>query len=103
MPKKDNENKLYKKTICMPQVQSWDGNKGGLFDIKIRHKPKQIRKRISYSFWKPIVDKMSWMPFEKMVECASTMWDQMDRSHKFGTMKQAGYELVSMAVWRLET
>ena len=75
----------------------------GVSKVEIYYTTKQIRNRISYQFWKPIVENMTWMPFHKLVHATSLMWNQMDSAHKFGTMKQAGFELESLALCLLET
>ena len=74
----------------------------GVHEVEIYYSPKLIRNRISYQFWKPIVENMSWMPFHKLVHSTSLMWSQMDDHHKFNTMKQAGFELESLALCLLE-
>ena len=86
---------LPKHSVKMPHV--------GVHEVEIHYSPKIIRNRISYSFWKPIVENMAWMPFHKLVHATSLMWNQMDSAHKFGTMKQAGFELESLALCLLET
>lgn len=70
--------------------------------VEVQYPEEQIRKRISYLFWKPIVENMSWMPFQKLVQATSLMWSQMDDRHNFGTMKQANYDLESLAFCLLE-
>jgi len=75
----------------------------GFSEVEIYYPPKLIRNRISYAFWKPIVENMAWMPFHKLVHATSIMWDQMDRNYKFGTMRQAGFEIESLALCLLET
>jgi hypothetical protein len=37
------------------EIQDFFTNKG----IQLRHTKKQIRKRVSYKFWKPIVQQIS--------------------------------------------
>ena len=75
----------------------------GISEVEIHYTPKQIRNRISYQFWKPIVENMSWMPFHKLVHSTSFMWSQMDGHYKFNTMRQAGFELESLALCLLES
>ena len=84
-----------KPSVKMPHV--------GLCEEEIHSPPELIRNRISYAFWKPIVENMAWMPFHKLVHATSIMWNQMDSAHKFGTMRQAGFELESLALCLLET
>ena len=71
--------------------------------IEVRYPADQIRRRISYLFWKPIVENMSWMPFHKLVQLTSLMWSQMDDRHNFGTMKQSEYDLESLVFCLLES
>ncbi|NDG52780.1 MAG: hypothetical protein EBY39_07130 [Flavobacteriia bacterium] len=78
-------------------------NSGYANAIEIRYSANQIRKRISYQFWKPIVANMSWMPFSKLIESTSLMWSQMDDRHNFGTNKQACYDLESLVFCLLES
>jgi hypothetical protein len=99
---KEKDKELKSQTIFMPTIQLFDGKYGIYNNICIHHPIKGIRKRVSYAFWKPIVDEMKWMPFDKMVDSVSMLWNQMDRSHKFNTMKQAGFELESMTLCLLE-
>ena len=99
---KEKDKELKSQTIFMPTVQLFDGKYGIYNNICIYHPIKGIRKRVSYAFWKPIIDEMKWMPFDKMVDSVSMLWNQMDRSHKFNTMKQAGFELESMTLCLLE-
>ena len=71
--------------------------------VEVRYPPDQIRQRVSYMFWKPIVENMSWMPFHKLVQSTSLIWSQMDDRHNFGTMKQSYYDLESLAFCLLES
>lgn len=70
-------------------------NKG----VKVFHTEKQIRKRISYTFWKPIVEQIAnKFSINKRNEMLQKMWNQMDDRHFFGSFTQANYDLESLAL-----
>jgi|TARA_B110000495_G_scaffold7291_1_gene5359 hypothetical protein len=97
---KDKE--IKEQTIFIPGIQDIDYIYGANNNIHIHYPLKGIRKRVSYAFWKPIIKEMIWMPFDKMVDSVSQIWNQMDMSHKFNTRKQSGFELESMTLCLLE-
>jgi len=70
--------------------------------VNIKYTPKQIRKRKSYFFWKPIVEETKNLPVKYRQNISSQIWQQMNDSHKFGTEKQSEYELESLAFCLLE-
>jgi len=63
--------------------------------LEIHYPKKLIRKRLSYEFWRNIVESVSMLPHKKRVSVIYNMWLQMDGRHAFGTYKQAGFELES--------
>lgn len=71
--------------------------------LKTFYSNKLIRKRASYFFWKDIVNEAKWMPFQPRVKMASIIFEVLDRSHKFGSHKQASFELESMSFCLLES
>ena len=71
--------------------------------LKTFYSNKLIRKRVSYSFWKDIVDEAKWMSFTPRVEMVSKIFEVLDRSNKFGSHKQASFELESMSFCLLES
>lgn len=71
--------------------------------VQIQYSADQIRKRVSYNFWKPIVENMSWMPFANLVNATALVWSKMDDRHNFGTNKQAYYDLESLVFCLLES
>lgn len=75
---------------------------GQLRKVDIKYPFEQIRKRRSYYFWKPIVEKTKNLPIKYSQIISTTMWEQMNDSHKFGTEKQSEYELESLALCLLE-
>lgn len=57
-------------------VNDFFANKG----VKVFHTEKQIRKRTSYTFWKPIVEQIAnKFPINKRNQMLQKMWDQMDK------------------------
>ena len=97
------DKKLKESKVRMPWCISSDFTKDITFtDVEIQHNPAQIRKRISYWFWKPIVERMKGLSYKRLVASACVVWHQMDARHCFGTMKQAGYDLESLALCLLE-
>tara|TARA_Y100000590_G_scaffold143436_2_gene164815 strand:+ start:62180 stop:62542 length:363 start_codon:yes stop_codon:yes gene_type:complete len=70
--------------------------------IKIHYPRALIRKRISYSFWKKMVKSISMLPNKERKGIAYNMWLEMDDRHFFGTYKQAGFELESLALSLIE-
>jgi len=71
--------------------------------LKTFYSNKLIRKRASYFFWKDIVDEAKWIPFKSRVGMVSKFFEVLDRSHKFGSHKQASFELESMSFCLLES
>ena len=99
----DEDKKLKESKVRMPWCISSDYTKDLSFtDVEIQHKPSQIRKRISYCFWKPIVERMKVLSYKRLVASACVVCHQMDGRHCFGTMKQAGYDLESLALCLIE-
>lgn len=99
----DEDKNLKESKVRMPWCISNDYTKDLSFaDVEIQHKPSQIRKRISYCFWKPIVERMKGLSYKRLIGSACVVWHQMDTRHCFGTMKQAGYDLESLALCLLE-
>lgn len=88
------QNERLLKFKCL-NVNDFFANKG----VKVFHSEKQIRKRTSYMFWKPIVEKVSnkFSP-NKRNEILQKMWNQMDSRCFFGSFTQANYDLESLAL-----
>ena len=60
---------------------------------------KQIRKRISYKFWKPIVEQISSnIKAPERNNVLQKIWREMDDRHCFHTMTQSVYDLESLAL-----
>jgi len=77
-------------------VNDFFANKG----VKVFHSEKQIRKRISYMFWKPIVEQINehnQNPNNRN-NILKNMWNQMDKRCFFGSFTQANYDLESLAL-----
>ena len=70
--------------------------------LEIHYPKKLIRKRLSYEFWRNIVESVSMLPHKKRVAVIYNMWLQMDGRHAFGTWKQAGFELESAVLSLIE-
>lgn len=77
-------------------IKDFFTNKG----IELRHTKKQIRKRISYHFWKPIVTEVSQNNYstKDRNNILQKMWNQMDDRHLFATLTQSIYDLESLAL-----
>lgn len=83
-----------RKFKCL-NVNDFFANKG----VKVFHTEKQIRKRTSYTFWKPIVEQIAnKFPPNKRNEMLQKMWNQMDERCFFGSFTQANYDLESLAL-----
>ena len=67
-------------------------------NIKLVHKEKQIRKRISYSFWKSIVDSMKDLKSIEKISLCKQIWNQMDNRSCFNTYTQSRFDLESLAL-----
>lgn len=67
-------------------------------NIKLFHKEEQIRKRMSYSFWKNIVDKMKYLNLIEKISLCKQIWNQMDCRHCFHTLTQSRFDLESLAL-----
>ena len=77
------------------EIQGFFTNKG----IQLRHTKKQIRKRISYQFWKPIVEQISSnIKASERNNVVQKIWREMDDRHCFHTMTQSVYDLESLAL-----
>ena len=72
-------------------------------EVELKYPKKQIRKRLSYQFWKPIIQEMDNIPYFKRVCIASRVWSEMDDRKNFGTMKQACFDLESLALCLIES
>jgi hypothetical protein len=70
--------------------------------LVVHYPKKKIRKRLSYEFWRNIVESVSMLPHKKRVAVIYNMWLQMDGRHAFGTFKQAGFELESAVLSLIE-
>ena len=86
--------KLYKFKLL--EIKDFFTNKG----IQLQHSKKQIRKRNSYSFWKPIVTEVSQHNYstKDRNNILQKMWNQMDNRHCFHTLTQSVYDLESLAL-----
>jgi len=62
------------------------------------HKDKQIHKRISYKFWKKIVETMTNLPLIEKISLCEQIWNQMDNRHCFHTLTQSRFDLESLAL-----
>ena len=71
-------------------------NKG----VKVFHAEKQIRKRTSYMFWRPIVEQINQHNTNTNTrnKILQNMWNQMDNRSFFGSYTQANYDLESLAL-----
>ena len=71
-------------------------NKG----VKVFHGEKQIRKRVSYMFWKPIVEQINQHNNNTNTRnnILKNMWNQMDGRGLFSSHTQANYDLESLAL-----
>jgi hypothetical protein len=71
-------------------------NKG----VKVFHAEKQIRKRTSYMFWRPIVEEINANNSNTNMRnnILKNMWNQMDKRCFFGSFTQANYYLESLAL-----
>jgi len=67
-------------------------------NIKLFHKEKQIRNRISYSFWKSIVDSMKDLKLIEKISLCKQIWNQMDNRSCFNTYTQSRFDLESLAL-----
>ena len=77
------------------ETEDFFTNKG----IQLRHTRKQIRKRISYKFWKPIVQQVSSnIKLSERNNVVQKIWREMDHRHCFHTMTQSVYDLESLAL-----
>lgn len=77
------------------EIQDFFTNKG----IQLRHTKKQIRKRVSYNFWKPIVRQVSLhLRASERNKVVQKIWREMDDRHCFHTMTQSIYDLESLAL-----
>lgn len=77
------------------EIEDFFTNKG----IQLRHTKKQIRKRISYKFWKPIVEQISSnIKAPERNNVLQKIWREMDDRHCFHTMTQSVYDLESLAL-----
>ncbi len=72
-------------------------------EVELKYPKNQIRKRLSYQFWKPIVEEMNNIPHFKRVSIASRVWSEMDDRKNFGTMKQSCFDLESLALCLIES
>lgn len=68
--------------------------------FKVKHSEKQIRKRVSYNFWQPIVQQVSQNNYtaKDRNNILKKMWNQMDQRSFFGSHTQANYDLESLAL-----
>ena len=78
------------------EIEDFFTNKG----IKLQYPKAQVRRRMSYYFWKPIVAEVSQYNFSKKDRnnILKKMWRQMDQRHLFATHTQANYDLESLAL-----
>ena len=68
--------------------------------IEVFHGEKQIRKRTSYMFWRPIVEEINANNTNTNTRnnILKNMWNQMDKRSFFGSFTQANYDLESLAL-----
>ena len=77
------------------EIQDFFTNKG----IQLRHTKKQIRKRVSYRFWKNIVDEISpSLRTSERNKVIQKIWQEMNDRRCFSTMTQSVYDLESLAL-----
>ena len=77
------------------EIEDFFTNKG----IQLRHTKKQIRKRVSYNFWKQIVQQVSSnIKTNERNNVVQKIWREMDDRHCFHTMTQSVYDLESLAL-----
>jgi len=77
------------------EIKDFFTNKG----IQLRYTKKQIRKRISYKFWRPIVQQVSSnINVSERNNVVQKIWREMDDRHCFHTMTQSIYDLESLAL-----
>ena len=77
------------------EIQDFFTNKG----IQLRHTKKQIRKRVSYKFWKPIVQQISLnVRASERNKVVQKIWREMYDRHCFHTLTQSIYDLESLAL-----
>jgi hypothetical protein len=62
------------------------------------HKDKQIHKRISYKFWKKIVERMMNLPLIEKISLCEQIWNQMDNRLCFHSHTQSRFDLESLAL-----
>jgi hypothetical protein len=75
---------------------------GHLEEVDVKYSSKQIKKRRSYNFWKPIIQETKNLPIKYREKISTQIWQQMNDAHKFGSEKQSEYELESLAFCLLE-
>jgi hypothetical protein len=77
------------------EIKDFFTNKG----IQLRYTKKQIRKRISYKFWRQIVQQVSSnINVSERNNVVQKIWREMDNRHCFHTMTQSIYDLESLAL-----
>lgn len=67
-------------------------------NITTFHKHKQIHKRISYKFWKKIVETMMNLALIEQISLCEQIWNQMDDRHCFHSLTQSRFDLESLAL-----
>lgn len=67
-------------------------------NIKFFHEEKQIHKRISYKFWKQIVERMIDLPLIEKISLCKQIWNQMDDRKCFHSCTQSRFDLESLAL-----
>lgn len=67
-------------------------------NIKLFHKEKQIKKRVSYSFWKSIVDSMKDLKLIEKISLCKQIWNEMDNRNCFQSYTQSRFDLESLAL-----
>lgn len=77
------------------EIKDFFTNKG----IQLRHTKKQIRKRISYRFWRPIVEQVSSnIKSSERNNVVQKIWREMDDRCCFHSLTQSIYDLESLAL-----
>ena len=67
------------------------------YGVELYYKESQIKKRLSYHFWKPIVQQYKHLTFTEKRKMLGEIWNSMDNRGFFGSQTQSAFDAESLA------
>ena len=65
--------------------------------VELYYKESQIKKRLSYKFWKPIVQQYKHLTFTETRKMLGEIWNSMDNRSFYGSQTQSAFDAESLA------